>query len=71
MMKCHIKSVNQSNSLKIYTLYSCTGKSTLCIRSKRGKEWKEWKEEDETLEKEKPDIKSGLINIKAVRYFSL
>jgi hypothetical protein len=70
-MKCHIKSVKQSNSLKIYTLYSCTGKSTLCIRSKRGKEWKEWKEEDETLEKEKPDKKSGLISIKAVRYFSL
>ncbi|GAB7230426.1 hypothetical protein VrSk94_41210 [Vibrio rotiferianus] len=68
MMKCHIKSVNQSNSLKIYTLYSCTGKRTLCIRSKRGKEWKE---EDETLEKEKPDKKSGLISIKAVRYFSL
>ncbi|CAH1587851.1 hypothetical protein THOE12_90039 [Vibrio rotiferianus] len=68
MMKCHIKSVNQSNSLKIYTLYSCTGKSTLCISSKRGKEWKE---EDETLEKEKPDKKSGLISIKAVRYFSL
>ncbi|TMX40636.1 hypothetical protein DA096_06965 [Vibrio rotiferianus] len=68
MMKCHIKSVNQSKSLKIYTLYSCTGKSTLCERSKRGKEWKE---EDETLEKEKPDKKSGLISIKAVRYFSL
>jgi len=68
MMKCHIKSVNQSNPLKIYTLYSCTGKSNLRIRSKRGKEWKE---EDETLEKEKPDKKSGLISIKAVRYFSL